>query len=153
MLSFKFKAAHCLRSAVSRYSVQYSNTIISQNGTNVVQVAEVIIHEHFTRENDIGLIRLAEPITNSLNDFKVRLPTSGSYFETGTPAVLAGWGLNSSGGEIQSNLQKVDLQIFSAYDCNQIHEDKVHYTNICGGVPEGMKGQVSFKKLMNEKTN
>jgi trypsin len=135
-----------LRSAVSSYSVQYSNTIISQNGTNIVQVAEVISHEYFNRENDIGLVRLAEPITNPLNDFKVRLPTSGSYFETGTPAVLAGWGLNATDGTLQSNLQKVDLQIFSAYDCNKIHRDKVHYTNICGGVPEGMKGQVSYKE-------
>lgn len=116
-----------------------------------MQVAETISHEDYLPRNqyinDIGLVRLAELITNPLNDFKVRLPVYGSYFETGTPAVLAGWGLNATNGTIMSNLQKVDLQIFSAYDCNNIHFAKVHYTNICGGVPEGQKGQVSFTKV------
>lgn len=42
-----------------------------------------------------------------------------------------------------TSLQKVDLIVVSAYDCNQIHRSKVHYTNICGGIPEGGKGQCS----------
>jgi hypothetical protein len=112
-----------------------------------VKVAEVIQHEDYLPSNqyinDIGLVKLAEPIENSLHDFKVRLPVSGGYYETGTPSVLAGWGLEKTNGTVQTTLQKVDLQIYSAYDCNRIHYAKVHYTNICGGVPGGQKGQVS----------
>ena len=35
------------------------------------------------------------------------------------------------------------MEIFTASDCNDLHNAKVHYTNICGGVIEGGKGQCS----------
>lgn len=140
-----------MQSSLEGYSVQYANTIIGREGTNVVGVAEIIVHEDYLPENqyinDIGIVRLSEPIENPLNDYQVRLPIAGSYQSTGTPAVLAGWGLNATGGVVMPNLQKVDLQIFSAYDCDQLHRSKVHYTNICGGIPEGGKGQCSGNKL------
>lgn len=93
--------------------------------------------------NDIGLVRLSEPITDALDNFRSKLPVSGSYFQTGTPAVLSGWGLNATLGVVMTNLQKVDLEIFSAHDCAELHRSTVHYTNICGGIPEGGKGQCS----------
>lgn len=150
---FLQKAAHCLGGPAENYTAQYANTLISRGGSNVAQVAEIIPHEDYLPRNqyinDIGLVRLAEPITNALNGFKVRLPVFDSYYETGTPAVLAGWGLNGTNGTIQSNLQKVDLKIFSPFDCNQLHFAQVHYTNICGGVIEGGKGQVSFEVTLS----
>lgn len=127
--------------------MQYGNTVISREGTNVVGVAELIPHEGYDPDNqyihDIALVRLAEPISNAPENFKVKLPLDGSYFATGTPSVLSGWGLNATGGIVQSTLQAVDLQIFSAFDCDLLHRSKVHYTNICGGIPEGGKGQCS----------
>lgn len=145
----QFKAAHCLPASGSpeNYTVQYGNTFVSEEGSNVIKIAEFIRHEDYLPSNqyinDIGLVRLAEPIESDVDDFKVRLPVSGSYFETGTPSILVGWGLNATNGQRQSVLQKVDLQIYSSYDCNKIHYAKVHYTNICGGVPGGQKGQVN----------
>lgn len=140
-------AAHCLQSPIEGYSVQYTNTIISREGSNVVGVANIIAHADYLPSNqyinDIGLIRLAEPIESPLHDFQVKLPIPGSYFSTGTPAVLSGWGLNETGGFIMTTLQKVDLEVFSPYDCAQLHRSKVHPTNICGGIPEGGKGQCS----------
>lgn len=65
---------------------------------------------------------------------------------TGTPAVLAGWGRNASEGPVQTTLQKVDLQVYSANDCDEIHYAKVHSTNICGGVEGGYQGQCSGKQ-------
>lgn len=50
---------------------------------------------------------------------------------------------SKTGGAIQQTLQKVNLEIFSASDCNDLHTSKVHYTNICGGVVGGGKGQCS----------
>lgn len=109
-------------------------------------------HENYQPEyqyiNDIGVVKLAEPIDNDFDDdFQVKLPMPGSFYETGTPSVLVGWGLDKSGGSVQTILQKVDLQIYSPYDCNEIHHATVHYTNICGGVPGGQKGQVSLKQF------
>lgn len=40
-------------------------------------------------------------------------------------------------------LQKANLQVFSVFDCSQLHRSLIHYTNICGGIPEGGKGQCS----------
>ena len=140
-------AAHCLQSPLENYTVQYANTLISREGSNVVKVEQIIVHEGYLPSNqyinDIGLVKLAEPIESPLPGFKVKLPISGSYFATGTPAVLSGWGLNGTGGVVMTTLQQVDLEVFSAYDCGQIHRSKVHPTNICGGIPEGGKGQCS----------
>lgn len=148
---FLLTAAHCLQNTLEGYSVQYANTIIGSDGSHVVGVAEVISHEDYLPANqyinDIGIVRLSEPIESPLSDYQVKLPISGSYESTGTPAVLAGWGLNATGGVIMSNLQKVDLQVFSAFDCAQLHSSTVHYTNICGGIPEGGKGQCSGNKV------
>lgn len=136
-----------MTSAVGTYSVQYANTVINREGSHVVPVAEIIMHEDYLPSNqyinDIGVVRVAERMNVPLNEFKVRLPVAGSYFTTGTPAVLAGWGLNGTDGVVMTHLQKVDLQIFTSFDCNQLHRSPVHYTNICGGIPEGGKGQCS----------
>lgn len=88
-------------------------------------------------------MRLSEPIEHPLFNYKTKLPIAFSYFKTGTPAVLSGWGLNATGGVVMTNLQKADLQIFSAFDCDKLHRSPVHGTNICGGIPEGGKGQCS----------
>lgn len=140
-------AAHCLQQAAQVYTVQYANTVISPEGTNVVAVAQVIVHEGYSRPNqeihDIGVLRLAEAINHPEKDFKVRLPVAGSYFSTGTPAVLIGWGMNETEGTYMTNLQRVDLQIYSSYDCARRHGYDMHPTNICGGVDEGGKGQCS----------
>lgn len=48
--------------------------------------------------------------------------------------------------DISTVLQKVDLQIYSSYDCAQIHNPGwVFYDNICAGVPGGGKGQCNGK--------
>jgi hypothetical protein len=49
---------------------------------------------------------------------------------------------------IQSTLQKVDLQIYSAADCDAIHSSTVHSTNICGGVEGGYQGEENLLKIM-----
>lgn len=44
--------------------------------------------------------------------------------------------------DIPDILQKVDLQVFSDDDCEQLHNnDTDRRYNVCAGVPEGGKGQ------------
>lgn len=140
-------AAHCLHNAAGIYTVQYGTTVISGDGPTVVNVSQVIRHEDYDPDNnyknDIGLVRLSEPIQVGFEGFMVRLPFSGTYFATGTPAVLAGWGLNATGGVLMPHLQEARLQVYSNFDCAQLHRTTVHYTNICGGIPDGGKGQCS----------
>ena len=62
-------------------------------GTNTVYFERTIIHEKFdpfTLFHDIGLIKTKSPMRIGLFEYKVKLPIPSDYFETGTPAVLAG---------------------------------------------------------------
>ena len=92
-------AAHCLTRPAESYSIQFDNTVISRNGTNVIEVEKIISHPAYNPSNqyinDIGLLKLKEPITSEFSEFRVKLPVSGAYHATGTPSVLAGWGLNA----------------------------------------------------------
>lgn len=72
---------------------------MNTNSENVVGVEALFPHEYYNASNqyinDIALVKLSSPISNSLFDYKVKLPARGSFFSTGTPAVLAGWGRNA----------------------------------------------------------
>lgn len=85
-------AAHCLTSPAANYSVQYRETVLDRYSDNVVGVAEVIQHESYLPSNqyinDIGLVRFSDPIPHFNDNFRVRVPMSGTYFATGTPSVL-----------------------------------------------------------------
>lgn len=141
-------AAHCILGSVADYSIQFAGTVLDRDTIYVRGVSEVIVHEGYEPNNqyihDIGLVHLAEPIEYPNDgDYLVKLPIRGSYFSTGTPATLIGWGLNGTGGVVMPNLQKVDIQVFSWFDCAALHTSTVHPTNICGGIPEGGRGQCS----------
>ncbi|XP_065354166.1 mite allergen Der p 3-like [Calliphora vicina] len=145
-------AAHCVsgRSA-SQLSIQYATTKISANGENVVAVKRIIMHEDYAPSrsyaNDIALLELEGSF---VYNYKTLAPVTlpDPYFEVpqtqqGAPGVLAGWGLNATGGYIQSNLQEVNLKIYSDAECNSRHNGATTADHICGGVDEGGKGQCS----------
>lgn len=113
---------------VKDYSGQFGNTAISPDGTNVVKFAKLIPHEGYNESNfyihDIGLIKLAKPISNPPEGFRVKLPHSGSSVLSGSPAVAAGWGINKTGEtEAQKILQEVDVFALSAYECKNVYKE------------------------------
>lgn len=115
--------------------------------------------------NDIGLVKLKVPLNITLKGFQVKLPVHGAFYETGTPAMLSGWGsgsvselfkgdpikcyllfsifLRQTESALLKTLQKVELQVYSYADCANLHEKQINPTNICGGVPGGYKSQCS----------
>ncbi|XP_061394696.1 trypsin-1 [Musca vetustissima] len=146
-------AAHCVSGRTpSQISVQYATTTISSMGDNVVPVKRIIMHEDYnpanSYANDIALLELYGTLVFNYKTLApVNLPEP--YFEIdqqpeGVPGVLAGWGLNATGGYIQNTLQEVDLKIYSDAECQERHnyETNPQY-HICGGVDEGGKGQCS----------
>lgn len=72
---------------------------MSPGSSNVVRVEAVYPHALYNASNqyinDIALIKVASPIENELFDYRVKLPSKLSFFSTGTPSVLAGWGSNA----------------------------------------------------------
>ncbi|TMW54320.1 hypothetical protein DOY81_000593 [Sarcophaga bullata] len=150
---FILTASHCVagRSA-NQLSIQYATTTISPTGVNVIKVKRIIMHEDYaparSYANDIALLELdGSLIYNYKTIAPVTLPEP--YFEIpqtpeGVPGVLAGWGLNATGGSSQKTLQEVDLKIYSDAECTERHNgDTSGEYHICGGVDEGGKGQCS----------
>ncbi|XP_065354167.1 CUB and peptidase domain-containing protein 2-like [Calliphora vicina] len=145
-------AAHCVSGRLpSQLSIQYASTLISANDTNVVNVTRIIMHEGYapakSYANDIALLELKQSLVYNYKTIApVTLPDS--FFEVpqtkeGAPGVLAGWGLNATGGYIQKNLQEVNLKIYSDEECKSRHKGDTTADQICGGVDEGGKGQCS----------
>lgn len=132
-------------------SVEYSTSEISNgfDGERIAYVEDFIEHEDYNPSqirNDVGLIKLKEPLDTGLHGSIVKLATPGSYYKTGTPTVVAGWGRIGSGEPISPILQKVQLQIYSYEDCKAAHDRSsnsldIYRTNICAGVPEMGKAE------------
>ncbi|XP_034116861.1 chymotrypsin-2 [Drosophila nasuta] len=150
---FVMTAAHCVAGrTASSLSVQYGVTNIAAKGPNVVAVKRIIQHELYSPSdnyaNDIALIQVAEPFEF---DYKtvapVQLPTlnfATPQVEEGAAGELIGWGLNATGGTIQTTLQRVGLKIYSDAECTSRHNGATDGRyHICGGVDEGGKGQCS----------
>ncbi|XP_073820414.1 chymotrypsin-1-like [Musca autumnalis] len=146
-------AAHCVDGrTAAQISIQFASTFISSNGDNVIPVKRIIMHEGYdpsnSYANDIALLELHGAfVFNYKTLAPVNLPEP--YFEIpqqleGVPGVLAGWGLNETGGSIQTTLQEVNLKIYSDAECQERHNYQTNPDHhICGGVDEGGKGQCS----------
>ncbi|XP_016961293.1 chymotrypsin-2 [Drosophila biarmipes] len=150
---FVMTAAHCTAGRkASDLSVQYGVTTISASGPNVVGVKKIIQHEDYNPynnyANDISLLMVEEPFEfDGVTVAPVQLPDLGyatPQTDAGGEGVLIGWGLNATGGYIQSTLQEVGLKIYSDAECTERHEGRTDPRyHICGGVDEGGKGQCS----------
>ncbi|KAL7029927.1 hypothetical protein ACKWTF_006429 [Chironomus riparius] len=147
-------AAHCVfYNPPEMLSVLVESTFLDTNHPNEVQVDFWLVHEGYNASDyfihDVAVVKLKEPLKIKLFNWKVKLAMKGAYYKTGTPAVLAGWGRNASDwlseGSVQNTLQKVNLQVYTASDCDALHDGIVRSTNICGGVEAGWQGQCNDK--------
>lgn len=145
-------AAHCIVNAdPALMTIEYGTTEISNgfDGPKIAFAEKFIPHENYDGvfiRNDIGLIKLTEPLDVGLHSSPVKLAQPGKYYKTGTPATVAGWGRIATGQNISTILQKVELQIYDFNDCKAAHDLSTSYldiyrTNICAGVPEMGKSE------------
>lgn len=112
-------------------------------------MSKLITHEDYdvtVMLHDIGVAKLATPIS-PIEEFEVKLPPYGySNVLTGSTAVLVGWGTNDAEAPfpITSTLQAVHLLASSAWDCEKIYRKhnidtnnsyakQILETNICAG--------------------
>lgn len=61
--------------------------------------------------------------------------------ERNVPATLLGWGLDRTGGTVQSVLQEVNISVFTDMECYYSLGVMLHQSTLCSGVPDGGKGQ------------
>ncbi|RZC41968.1 chymotrypsin-1, partial [Asbolus verrucosus] len=154
-------AAHCVTGmsvalqdiqSTSYFSVQYGVTKISweKNASNVVQVSKVMANENYTPRhgyiNDVAIVELATPMIFGPDVQPVKLPPVFNATPENAVALLSGWGIPYTGGFTMTDLQKVNIMVYTDEDCEMIHAE-TGPTNrnyhICAGVPEGGKGQCS----------
>ncbi|KAH8238769.1 hypothetical protein KR038_011687 [Drosophila bunnanda] len=161
-------AGHCVRgSTPEQLNLQYGSQILERNATQLLRVAGIFVHPGYEPQdkyaNDIALLQLADRVTFSQRVQPVRLPEPRQTTPGNVSVILAGWGLNKvrssfscksyakqyqsvslqTGGSVQEQLQKVQLQVFSDEECSERHQTQLHDSQICAGLPEGGKGQCS----------
>ncbi|XP_070493072.1 thrombin-like enzyme elegaxobin-2 [Chironomus tepperi] len=141
-------AAHCEYPIDDTFLIEYGSTELKISGENgKFGHPELFIkHEHFsavTISHDIGLIKLKDSISTGFHNTFVHLPISGAIYTTGTPAVVAGWGLWSYTNDTIPPLQKLDTEVWDYKDCRMVFEEDglpedvlIHSTNICAAVAD-----------------
>ncbi|XP_067644505.1 trypsin-1-like [Eurosta solidaginis] len=142
-------AGYCVANRnISSITLQFASTKLDIQSSNLVTVKRFILHEDYDDDevsNDIALLELyGKLVYNYKTIAPVTLPEQNfeiPQVPEGVPGSLAGWGVNVTGGYVQSILQEVDLKIYSDEECLKRHENDTTVNNICAGVDEGWMGQ------------
>ncbi|XP_019765267.2 trypsin-1 [Dendroctonus ponderosae] len=105
-------------------------------------VAEIINHENFdysTYENDIAIVRLAEPTSFNSYIWPICLPPTGVNFEDET-VVVAGWGYKKYGvASFSEMLLQVSIPVWNQQKCVDSFLQRITEYNICAAAYEGGK--------------
>jgi len=137
-------AAHCVIGEVEEQVqvVAGAHNIAKDedNSWQVRKIAKLLAHEDYDSyniENDISLIRLAEPL--EFNEFvqPVKLAKTGEMVEAGTECLNSGWGVTHNGilPHLPDELQVVSVPIVDQETCVNIYQDigPVYDGEICAG--------------------
>ncbi|KAF2882711.1 hypothetical protein ILUMI_23444 [Ignelater luminosus] len=116
------------------------------DATHILTAAHCVVSSPWLDyANDVAVLTLESPILFGDNVVHpVSLPQQGAKPPGGETGVLAGWGYPYTGGNVMEHLQRVDLIVYTDEDCLKAHGSDVDSRyHLCGGVPEGGKGQCS----------
>ncbi|KFW61553.1 Trypsin I-P1, partial [Pygoscelis adeliae] len=133
-------AAHCYK---SRIQVQLGkhNLALSESTQQFISSAKVIRHSGYssaTLDNDIMLIKLAEPA--QLNRAVQTVPLPTSCVATGTTCLISGWGNTlSNANSYPDTLQCLKAPVLSSKKCTKAYPGKITKNMICVGFMEGGK--------------
>lgn len=117
-------AAHCLvtpeGAAMAPADIVVRTGSVDMRGGEFRDIARIIPHEHYDGmrfENDIALLQLAQPITNSSGPVgAISVSQQGQPVPEG-PAVVIGWGMMQD-GKFPIQLMETDIDIVSNATCN-----------------------------------
>lgn len=116
-------AAHCLVDEDGQ--VKPTDAIVVRSASNSIYegrvnlVAEIVVHEDYdpwTLDNDIGLIRLDEPIYDSATTDTIPLIPQGAEIPN-APAMVVGWGMLDD-GTFPPVLMETDITIVPNQTCD-----------------------------------
>ncbi|KAM9277677.1 trypsin I-P1-like [Cariama cristata] len=133
-------AAHCYK---SRIQVQLGkhNLALSESTQQLINSAKVIRYPGYnfiTLDNDIMLIKLAEPA--QLNRAVQTVPLPTSCVAAGTTCLISGWGDTlSSINPYPDTLQCLKAPVLSSSECSKAYPGQITKNMICLGFMEGGK--------------
>ena len=135
-------AAHCVTAynvdpfivSQAKMKITYGSSVLS-NATKSVEVTDIIVHRNWrwgTFENDIALLKLASPVTQTTIKIAAAGDTSDSLLTAGTVTTVVGWGTTRQNlRETKDTLQQVQVVVVSNELCNS----QVSYA---GAIKSGM---------------
>ncbi|NWW98810.1 TRY1 protein, partial [Caloenas nicobarica] len=127
----------------SRIQVQLGkkNLELTESTEQLINAAKIIRHPNYsskTLDNDILLIKLAEPAVLTRAVQTVPLPTS--CVAAGTTCLISGWGnLLSYGTQYPDDLQCLNAPVLSSSQCSGAYPGEITNNMICVGFLEGGK--------------
>lgn len=147
MSSFS-QAAHCIEQNFSEFFISLGKVERNVNATWETRIVDQsAFHRHpsyneTTRDNDIGLVYLAESTIDILDGFKIKVINLPTFDDenvnlVGKKSIVSGFG--STGGLTRSNLlKKVELFVVENENCIESFPTYVSERNLCGGTEEGI---------------
>ncbi|XP_031836778.1 trypsin-7-like [Nomia melanderi] len=130
-------AAHCVQRAfVPLISIKAGSSNLRENGI-IVEAEEIISHEMYDPRNsdyDIALIRLKKPLEYDSKVRPILLAPVADYYQAGTKAMVTGWGVTKSNGQLSNQLRKVEVPLVSNTDCAELYGFRpITQRMICAG--------------------
>ncbi|KAM6907738.1 enteropeptidase [Xenentodon cancila] len=105
------------------------------------QVDRIVIHRHYnrqTKEADIAMMHLQQPINFTNWVQPVCFPAEGQNFPAGSECLIAGWGRQVEGGPIPDILQEAKVPLVNQDECQRLlPEYTITSSMLCAGYPEG----------------
>lgn len=141
LLRKHFKTTFCIIS----FLPGEHNTELNEGTEQTIQVSEVIMHENYvskTADNDIALLRLAEPISYTAYTIPVCLPTR-PLAERELWAVslhtVSGWGRRSENGPTSHILRRLKVPRIRTQQCKEDSGVELTQNMFCAGYIEGQQ--------------
>ncbi|KAM4545848.1 enteropeptidase [Odontesthes bonariensis] len=140
-------AAHCVYG--KNVHLQFWSAILGlhaqsdQNSEDVQtrRVDRVFIHRAYdrrTKQADIAMMHLQQPITYSQWVQPVCLPAENQSFPAGKKCFISGWGREAEGGSSPNILQEAELPLVAHHECQRLLPEYTFTSSmLCAGYPEG----------------
>jgi len=138
-------AAHCAVGLTPGKVIITAGTNRLVDGAVRRNVNRIIVHRNYnpqTKDNDIALMELRDPLPTGLQIKKIELLTPGeeSGFTDTSVFTVTGWGATAEGGSVVRDLRYLDaLPFVSQATCNlpQAYDGQITSNMLCAGVRVG----------------
>ncbi|XP_034434190.1 ovochymase-1 isoform X1 [Hippoglossus hippoglossus] len=136
-------AAHCFQryNTARLWSVKAGKHDLDnpeEPGQQSVAVALIIIHNRYnsrTKENDVALLKLQEPLVFTTSVRPINIWTSPLPLFRG--CTITGWGTTRENGPRVSRLQEVNVTVLPSDVCNQYYSGRIRSSMFCAGRGRG----------------